>query len=121
MTCHPLAAKKRVDEALEALRIGLTPYVLQRMQGAFGNKWRLHASRAAGAEDGDFALDAYTLLKTVLDNWREVFSAETKLRKARSYISLALDACSVLGCSGWQSPQKSVNLSVLWPDKTQIQ
>jgi hypothetical protein len=32
------------------------------------------------------------LLKTVLDNWREVFSAEAKLRKARSYISLALDA-----------------------------
>jgi hypothetical protein len=92
MSGHPLATKKRVDEALEALRIGLTPYVLQRMEGAFGNKWRSHASRAASDVDEDFALDAYALLKTVLDNWREVFSAEAKLRKARSYISLALDA-----------------------------
>jgi hypothetical protein len=91
MTGHPLAAKKRIDEALEALRIGLTPYVLQQMEGAFGRNWRSHASRAAGDED-DFALDAYALLKTILDNWREVFSAEAKLRKARSYISLALDA-----------------------------
>lgn len=91
MTGDPLAAKKRVDEALEALRIGLTPYVSQRMEGAFGSKWRSFASRAAAGED-DFALDAYALLKTVLDNWREVFSAEVKLRRARSYISLPLDA-----------------------------
>ena len=90
MTGHPIAAKKRVDEALEALRIGLTLYVSQRMEGAFGNRWRSNATRAAGDEDDDFALDAYALLKTVLDNWRQVFSAEVKLRKARSYISLAL-------------------------------
>jgi hypothetical protein len=91
MTGHLLAAKKRVDEALEALRIGLTPYVSQRMEGAFGNKWRSHASRPAGNED-DFALDTYALLKTVLDKWREVFNAEAKMRKARAYISVALDA-----------------------------
>ena len=91
MTGHPLAAKKRVDEALEALRIGLTPYVSRRMEGALGKKWRSHASPVAGDEDV-FALDVYVLLKTVRDNWRDVFSREPKLSKARSYIFLALDA-----------------------------
>ena len=92
MIHHPLTAKKRVDEALEVLRIGLTPYVSLRMEHAFGSKWRTRASRAAGDEDDDFVLDAYALLKTVLDNWREVFSVEAKLRKAHSYIFLARDA-----------------------------
>lgn len=90
MTDNPLAAKKRIDEALEALRVGLTPYVTRRMEGAFGKKWRPHTTRATFLE-GEDVLDTYVLLKTVLDNWREVFSAEAKLRKARSYISLALD------------------------------
>jgi len=62
------------------------------MEHAFGSKWRTRASRAAGDEDDDFVLDAYALLKTVLDNWREVFSVEAKLRKAHSYIFLARDA-----------------------------
>jgi hypothetical protein len=56
MTSQPVAARRRVDEALEALRIGLTPYVLQQMEGAFGNKWRPYASRTASDED-DTALD----------------------------------------------------------------
>ena len=89
MTGHPLAAKNRVDEALEALRIGLTPYVSRRMEGALGKKWRSHASPVAGDEDV-FALDVYALLKTVRDNWRDVFSREPKLSKARSYIFFAL-------------------------------
>src|SRR5580692_1793453 len=65
------------------------------MQGAFGKNWRSYASRAAG-DDGGLALDACALLKTVLDNWSEVFSAEARLRKARSYISLALDARNIV-------------------------
>ena len=91
MIGNPLAAKKRIDEALEALRVGLTPYVLQRMESAFGKNWRSYASRKAGYHS-ELPLDTHTLLKTVLDNWREVFSAEAKLRKARAFISLALDA-----------------------------
>jgi Swt1-like HEPN len=87
----PACRKKHVDEALEALRIGLTPYVLQRMEGAFGKKWRSRASPASGDED-DFALDIYALLKTVRYNWRKVFNAEAKLRNARNYIFLALEA-----------------------------
>ena len=91
MTDDPLAAKKRIDEVLEALRVGLTPYVVQRMEGSLGKNWRSYASRAVIGE-GIFALDTYGLLKTILDHWREAFSSEAKLRKARSYISLALDA-----------------------------
>jgi hypothetical protein len=92
MPSQSIAAKKRVDDALEALRTGLTPYVSQRMEGAFGNKWRSHASRAARDDEDDFVLDAYALLKTVIDNWREVFSADLRLRRAHSYIFLARDA-----------------------------
>ena len=91
MPFDPFAAKKRVDEALEMLRIGLSPFVLQRMIEAFGKNWRPYASRAAVGDD-NLALDVYALLKTVLDNWRGVFDADAKLRKARSFISLALDA-----------------------------
>ena len=34
----------------------------------------------------------YGLLKTILDNYSEVFRHDARIRKARSYISLALDA-----------------------------
>ena len=91
MIDDPFAAKNRIDEALEALRVGLTPYVFQRMEGTFGMNWRSDASRTAVGE-GIFAFDTYALLKTILNNWRETFSLDAKLRKARSYISLALDA-----------------------------
>jgi hypothetical protein len=90
MNDDPLAAKKRIDEALEALRAGLTPYVSRRMESAVGKNWRSLVSRAGS--DGAAALDAYALLKTILDNWREVFSPDARLRKARSYISVSVEA-----------------------------
>lgn len=85
------SAKQKVDQALEALRAGLSPYVAEKMEKHYGKQWRHYASRAAG---GTMAgeLDAYGLLKTVLDNYSDVFRHEVRLRKARSYISLALDA-----------------------------
>ena len=85
------AAKVRVEKGLDALRIALSPYVEKRMKGRYGRQWRQHASRAGG---GDRAgeLDVYALLKTLLDHWRDPFSGDEKLRKARSYISLAMDA-----------------------------
>jgi hypothetical protein len=91
MIGDPLAAKRRVDEALDALRAGLTPYVSQRMERAFGEKWRIRVTRAPGGDE-DFTLDVSALLKTILDNWRDVFRAEPKLRKAHSFVHLALDA-----------------------------
>jgi hypothetical protein len=84
-------AKQRVDQALEALRIGLSPYVADKMKQRHGTNWRHFASRAAGG-DPKAELDTYGLLKTVLDNYSEVFRHDPRVRKARSYISLALDA-----------------------------
>ncbi|MCY3671490.1 MAG: Swt1 family HEPN domain-containing protein [Alphaproteobacteria bacterium] len=53
--------------------------------------WRQYASRARGGEEqGD--LDVYSLLKTLLDNWSELFRYDDGLRKARSFISIAMDA-----------------------------
>jgi hypothetical protein len=91
MNDDSIAAKKRIDEALEALLLGLTPFVSERMTSIFGHNWRVRASCAFNDEE-KWALDVYALLKTILDNWRNGFSADAKLRKARPYISVALDA-----------------------------
>ncbi|MEQ8354149.1 MAG: DUF499 domain-containing protein [Kiloniellaceae bacterium] len=84
-------AKQKVDQALEALRIGLSPHVAERMKARHGTNWRQFASRAAGGKQGG-ELDTYALLKTILDNFGDVFRHDAKMRKARSYVSLALDA-----------------------------
>ncbi len=84
-------AKQKVDQALEALRVGLSPYVAERMKQRHGNHWRQYVSRATGGDTGS-ELDGYGLLKTILDNYSEVFRHDARMRKARSYVSLALDA-----------------------------
>lgn len=83
--------KQKVDAALEALRVGLSPYVAEQMKQRYGTNWRHYASRAAGGDSGG-ELDVYALLKTILDSYAEVFRHDARIRKARSYISLALDA-----------------------------
>ena len=86
-----LAAKQRVEGDLEALRTGLGSYVTKHMTDRYGDDWRQHASRARGGEErGD--LDVYSLLKTLLDNWSGLFRYDDKLRRARSFISIAMDA-----------------------------
>ena len=85
------AAKGRVERGLEALRVTLGAYVERMMRKRYGGRWRQYASRAGGGRpDGE--LDVYAQLKTVLDHWRDVFSDDSRLRKARSYVSLAMDA-----------------------------
>ena len=86
-----LAAKQRVEQGLEALRSGLSPYVAKHMQERYGQGWRHYASRARGG-DAKKGLDVYALLKTLLDNWGDIFRHDERLRKARSFISLGLDA-----------------------------
>ena len=86
------ATKVRVEKGLDALRVALSPYVEKRMKGRYGRQWRQYASRAGGGGDRAGELDVYALLKTLLDHWRDPFSGDEKLRKARSYISLAMDA-----------------------------
>ena len=85
------AAKQRVEEGLEALRIGLDPYVSKHMRDRHGLHWRRYASRARRDDSGG-ELDAYALLKTLLDQWNDLFRNDAELRRARSFISLSLDA-----------------------------
>ena len=67
------------------------PYVSKHMQDRHGAEWRRYASRAqGGAATGE--LDVYALLKTLLDHWNDLFRHDVKLKKARSFISLAMDA-----------------------------
>ena len=86
-----LEARQRVERGLEALRQGLGPYVAKHMNDRHGKNWRHYASRAQGGGTTD-DLDVYALLKTLLDNWRDLFSNDERLRKARSFISLSIDA-----------------------------
>jgi hypothetical protein len=85
---------RRVQDGLLHMRRALAPFVGARMRMAFGEDWMVRASRAVGSGSRD-ALDIYGLLKTMLDQWRPAFEgafrAEDKHR-ARSYVSVALDA-----------------------------
>ena len=47
-----LAAKKRVEAGLEALRVGLAPYVSRHMRDRHGPNWRHYTSRAHRDEPG---------------------------------------------------------------------
>ena len=85
------AAKRRVEDGLEALRAGLAPYVEKHMRDHHGDGWRQYASRAMRA-GGVGPLDLQALLKTMIDNWHDLFRHDERLRKARSFVFLALDA-----------------------------
>ena len=103
-----LAAKRRVENGLEALRIGLSPYVAKHMQERHGPNWRHYASRARSG-DTDSALDVYALLKTLLDNWSDLFRHDEQLRKARSFISHVMDARNTVAhFSGNLTPRETL-------------
>jgi len=85
---------RRVEDALKALRRGLTPFVEARMKGKHGDDWRKLASRASGGDQSG-PLDTYGLLKTIVDNWRYTFDEAFGPRdrfKVRNFVSTALDA-----------------------------
>ena len=85
---------RRVQDGLFHLRKGLTPFVAARMQKARGPQWLRHASRAAGGRPDD-PLDAYGLLKTLIDDWRDVFDecfARNDKPKVRSFTAMSLEA-----------------------------
>ena len=62
----------RVQNGLFHLQRGLTPFVSARMKAVHGDRWLHYASRAQGSSPSS-PLDAYGLLKTIIDRWREVF------------------------------------------------
>jgi Swt1-like HEPN len=88
------AALQRVQGGLYHLRRGLSPFVKACMVARHGANWLHYASRAQGASPGT-ALDEYGLLKTMLDNWREVFDesfGRSEKHRVRNFTSMALEA-----------------------------
>lgn len=81
---------QRIQNALFHLQSGLHSFVQQHLTAKHGTNWRHYASRARGGDPrGD--LDAYALLKTIQDNWTDVFSAKLP-RNARSFLFTATEA-----------------------------
>jgi len=84
----------RVRDGLYRLREALGPFVEGGMKGHFGTNWSSYASRAAGAA-ANGPLDEYALLKTMIDNWRDVFGEafpRHERQKVRNFVSTALEA-----------------------------
>lgn len=85
---------RRVQDGLFHLQKGLTLFVEARMKARHGASWLQYASRAVGGSP-NAKLDAYGLLKTMIDNWREVFDdafGRNDKHKARNFTSMALEA-----------------------------
>jgi uncharacterized protein len=85
---------RRVQDGLFHLTKGLAPFVEARMKARYGANWLQYASRAAGGSP-NAKLDAYGLLKTIVDNWRDVFDeafARADKHRARNFTSMALEA-----------------------------
>lgn len=85
---------RRVQDGLFHLQKGLMPFVEARMKAVHGANWLHYASRAAGGA-ASAPLDAYGLVKTMIDRWREVFDdafGRNDKHKARNFTSMALEA-----------------------------
>lgn len=85
---------RRVQDGLFHLQKGLTPFVEARMKAVHGANWLHYASRAAGSSL-NAPLDAYGLVKTMIDRWRDVFDdafGRSDKHKARNFTSMAFDA-----------------------------
>jgi uncharacterized protein len=85
---------RRVQDGLYHLRRGLTPFVEIRMKGKHGANWLQYASRAQGGS-ANTALDEYGLLKTMVDNWRDIFDdafGRNDKHRVRNFTSTALEA-----------------------------
>ncbi|MDF0697485.1 DUF499 domain-containing protein [Rhizobium sp. MC63] len=86
---------KRVRDTLDfVLKPVLEGFVEANMKKKHGPRWLHYASRAAGSGPND-SLDAYGLLKTIIDNWNDVFYAcfdRKVMHKARNQVSVAFDA-----------------------------
>lgn len=85
---------RRVREGLDHLQVALKPFIEQRMKASFGDRWIMHASRASGSGALD-PLDVYGQLKTMIDNWRDVFEATFQRNekfKVRTFLTTAFDA-----------------------------
>lgn len=87
-------ALQRVQGGLYHLRQGLAPFVEARMKARYKEQWRNYASRAEGG-DPRGGLDAYGLLRTITDNWRDIFEEafpRAERQRVRNFVSTGLEA-----------------------------
>src|SRR5208337_218737 len=92
------ATNQRINQALLMLTKILQPYVERRLREVYQEKWRNNLSLAAGADMAK-PLDAYALLKTMIDNWQSVFRDGLK-PIVRNHVSFALDARNAVSHAG---------------------
>jgi hypothetical protein len=85
--------KARLIKAYDVFTSGAQALVAARMEKSHGKNWRHYASAAKGGPTTG-PLDAYGLLKTMIDNWRDAFSDLP--RPARNHVSNALDGRNTL-------------------------
>jgi Swt1-like HEPN len=82
---------RRVQDGLFHLSKGASHFVEARMKSVHGNRWLHYASRAAGGQPNEL-LDVYGLLKTILDNWREVFEQAFDRKTGQKFRTLVSTA-----------------------------
>lgn len=95
---HRMTAEKdtlrRVQDGLNHhLHPALAAFVSGNMKAHYGQNWLHYASRAGGASHEP--LDVYGQLKTIIDNWNEVFSKgfdRKAVYRVRGFASMALEA-----------------------------
>ena len=83
-------SNQRINQALLLLTKVLQPYVEKRLREVYRGNWQQNLSVAAGTNPSK-PLDAYALLKTMLDNWQTAFRDGLK-PIVRNHVSLALSA-----------------------------
>jgi predicted AAA+ superfamily ATPase len=85
---------RRVREGLDHLQAAIHPFVSAWMAKKFGPRWVMYASRAQGSSALD-NLDLYGLLKTMIDQWRDVFDeafARNDKFRVRNFLSTCFEA-----------------------------
>src|SRR5690349_5974826 len=97
-----LDANARVDRALRLLAPSLQPIVERELRHVYRGNWQQNLSVAHGT-DVSKPLDAYALLKTMIDNWQTCFREKFK-PKTRTDVSRALDGRNAISHASSEIP-----------------
>src|SRR5688572_10875134 len=72
--------KERVGRALDSLRAGLAPYLQRELQSKFGPNWESQVTtrvqQVRTDRRGEIHWDVQSLLKVMVDTWRDVFEGQ---------------------------------------------
>jgi predicted AAA+ superfamily ATPase len=97
-----LDANGRVDRALRLLTPTLQPIVERGLRDVYRANWKQNLSVAYGSDNSQ-QLDAYALLKTMLDNWQSCFK-DTYKAKTRTDVSKAFDGRNAISHAHGEIP-----------------